>query len=181
MISWTFCRPYRSSMSGGNSVETNERPGTASQTRPSCSAQEVMAVNPFTEILSVPTKQCRALNLWITSSSPFPARLRRFFELLQPCGRETRRQLDPPPKKKLPSLPTVETSEGTVLWCCVKPGSTIRGPVKRHAVTTRSRRHFVGGSQHYISVTILLNEVYRPQIRRKDWVADLVMANEWTS
>ena len=83
-------------------METNERPGTASQTRPSCSAQEVMAVNPFTEILSVPTKQCRALNLWITSSSPFPARLRRFFELLQPCGRETRRQLDPPPEKKTP-------------------------------------------------------------------------------
>jgi len=39
-------------------VETNERPGTASQTRPSCSTREAMVVNPFTEILSRPQINC---------------------------------------------------------------------------------------------------------------------------
>ena len=138
MVSWTFCRPYRSSMSGGK-VETNERPGTASQTHPSRSMQEAMVVNPFTEILSTtaPTKQYRASNPWITSSSPFPARLRRFFELLQPRGRETWRQFDPfPPPPRKNNSPIYRLLK-PLRYCFVVLHETgYDGPVKRHTVTT---------------------------------------------
>ena len=107
MISWTFCRPsYRSSMSGGK-VETNERPGTASQTRPSCSTQGLwLSTRSQKSYLgpkaTVPTRHFRALNLWTTSPSPFSARLRRFFE-----------RLSKPPR-----------------YCFAV------GPVKKHTVTT---------------------------------------------
>ena len=83
----------------------------------------------------VPTKQCRALNLWITSSSPFPARLRRFFELLQPCGRETRRQLDPPPPRKKNS-PVYRLLKPLRHCFVVLRKTGYDGPVKRHTVAT---------------------------------------------
>ena len=140
MISWTFCRPsYRSSMSGGK-VETNERPWTASQTRPSCSTQGLwLSTRSQKSYLgpkaTVPTRHFRALNLWTTSPSPFSARLRRFFELLQHRGQETCRQFDPLSRKKFVSLPTVETSK--VLFCggsCKKAHSNYPAPAIRSLV-----------------------------------------------
>ena len=131
MISWTFCRPsYRSSMSGGK-VETNERPGTASQTRPSCSTQGLwLSTRSQKSYLgpkaTVPIRHFWALNLWTTSPSPFSARLRRFFELLQHRGQETCRQFDPLRRKNSSVYRLSKPPR-----CCF-----VVGPVKKHTVTT---------------------------------------------
>jgi len=86
-------------------VETNERPGTAGQTRPSYSTQEAMVVNSFTEILSMPQSNCADKALpgsepvdYFLESLPGPSKT--FLNFYSLTGEKLGVSLTRPPEKK---------------------------------------------------------------------------------